>query len=133
MLEVKNLTKSFGQHKVLDNISFTARPGEVLGLLGPNGAGKTTTMKIITGFWPAQSGTVLIDDLEVGKNLLAIKQRLGYLPETVPLYNELKVYEYLKFIAGLRQLSGDETHQRLKEVIERCGLKTVVAQDISVL
>ncbi|MDO8593281.1 MAG: ATP-binding cassette domain-containing protein [bacterium] len=125
MIEIKNLTKKFGGRLVLDNLSFSAARGEILGFLGPNGAGKTTTMKIITSFWPATSGSVLIDGIDTAANSLASRKKIGYLPETVPLYEDMKVVEYLKFIAEIRGLAKSQIKPRLKEVAATCGLAKV--------
>ena len=133
MIEIKNLTKKFATNTVLDNISFTVNKGEVLGFLGPNGAGKTTTMKIITSFWPATSGEVKVDGLDVSQNSLAIRRRIGYLPETVPLYDDMRVYEYLKFIGQIRGLAKSEIKSRIKEVTQLCGLSKVIRQPIEEL
>lgn len=133
MIEIANLTKKFGEVTVLDSLSFTVKQGEILGFLGPNGAGKTTTMKILTGFWPANGGTVKIADLDLNKHGLALRQRIGYLPEHVPLYEDMKVYEYLKFVAEIRGLEADKIVTRLKEVAKSCGLTKVIGQPISEL
>jgi len=133
MIEIKNLTKKFGANTVLDNISFTVNKGEVLGFLGPNGAGKTTTMKIITSFWTPTSGSVKIDGLEVSAHSLTTRKKIGYLPETVPLYDEMKVLEYLRFIGQIRGLDKEQAKQRIKEVVQICGLAKVVHQLIEEL
>ena len=133
MIEINNLTKKFGSNVVLDNISFTVKKGEVLGFLGPNGAGKTTTMKIITSFWTPTAGEVKVAGLDVVKDSLAIRARIGYLPETVPLYDDMRVYEYLRFVAEIRGLAKDEITKRIKEVVEACGLNKVVRQPIEEL
>jgi len=85
MIEIKNLTKKFGNTVVLDNVNFEVKKGEILGFLGPNGAGKTTTMKIITSFWAPTSGKVIVDGIDVTENSLEARKKIGYLPETVPL------------------------------------------------
>lgn len=118
---------------MLDGISFSVNKGEVLGFLGPNGAGKTTTMKIITSFWSPTEGQVEIDGLNVGKNLLAIRKKIGYLPETVPLYDDMKVIEYLKFIAQIREVPKENIKNRIKEVAEQCGLTQVLNKPIDEL
>ncbi|MFA6171540.1 MAG: ATP-binding cassette domain-containing protein [Patescibacteria group bacterium] len=125
MIEIANLTKKLGNNTILDNLSFSVRKGEILGFLGPNGAGKTTTMKIITSFWAPTSGQVLIDGAEVVKNSLDIRSKIGYLPETVPLYEDMKVKEYLKFVAEIRRIPKEKTAGRIKEVVMACGLKEV--------
>jgi len=133
MIEITNLTKKFGDSLVLDNLSFSVGKREVLGFLGPNGAGKSTTMKIIASFWPATSGQVLIDGLNVAENSLATRKKIGYLPETVPLYDDMKVLEYLKFIAEIRGVEKHEIKTRIKEVAATCGLSKVLRQPIEEL
>ncbi len=133
MIEISNLVKKFGSQTVLNDISFSVRKGEILGFLGPNGAGKTTTMKIITSFWSPTGGKVVIDGKDVAENSILTRTKIGYLPETVPLYEEMRVFEYLKFIAEIRQIPKDEIKPRIKEVIEACGLKSVVRKSIDEL
>lgn len=133
MIEIKNLTKKFASETILDNLTFSVKKGEVLGFLGPNGAGKTTTMKIISGFWLATSGQVEIDGLDVGKDSLKIRKKIGYLPETVPLYDDMLVYEYLRFVGQVRGLSDSELKKRIKEVIEICGLKKIIKKSVDEL
>ncbi|KKR21879.1 MAG: ABC transporter related protein [Parcubacteria group bacterium GW2011_GWE2_39_37] len=133
MIEIKDLVKKFDHAKVLDHVSFSVKKGEILGFLGPNGAGKSTTMKIITSFWPSTSGSVEIDGINVDKDSLATRARIGYLPETVPLYDEMTVAEYLKFIAEVRSIEKDEISARIKEVVESCGLKKVLHRPIDEL
>lgn len=133
MIEIKNLTKKFGQNLVLDNLSFSVNTGEILGFLGPNGAGKSTTMKIITSFWPLTSGKVLVDGLDTAEDSLAARKKIGYLPETVPLYEDMRVFEYLKFIAEIRGLGKGEIKDRVKEVVLICGLGKVLRAPIEEL
>ncbi|MDP2736209.1 MAG: ATP-binding cassette domain-containing protein [bacterium] len=133
MIEIKNLTKNFGHNLVLDNLSFSVKKGEILGFLGPNGAGKSTTMKIITSFWTPNSGQVLIDGLDMAKDAILARKKIGYLPETVPLYEDMRVFEYLKFIAEIRGLSKSEIKDRVKEVVLICGLSKVLRQPIEEL
>ena len=104
MIEVKNLTKRYGGVKAVDDISFTAESGEVVGLLGPNGAGKSTTMNIITGYLGATSGTVLIDGIDILENPKGAKAKIGYLPEIPPLYQDMTVRRYLEFIFDLKRV-----------------------------
>jgi ABC-2 type transport system ATP-binding protein len=133
MIEIKNLTKKFGTNVVLDNISLSVKKGEILGFLGPNGAGKSTTMKIITSFWSPTEGTVMIDNLNVKENSLQTRQRIGYLPETVPLYEDMRVYEYLKFVAEVRGIEKDQIKNRIKSAINSCGLSKVIRRPIEEL
>lgn len=133
MIEVKNLVKKFGGNTVLDNISFSVKKGEILGFLGPNGAGKTTTMKIITSFWAPTAGKVEVAGIDTAKDSLESRAKIGYLPETVPLYEEMRTFEYLKFAAEIRGLAKGEIKQRIKEVVEACGLKKVIRQPIDEL
>jgi len=133
MIEISHLTKKIGRSVILDDISFSVRKGEVLGFLGPNGAGKSTTMKIITSFWSPTAGSVKIAGLDAATDSLATRRLIGYLPETVPLYEEMRVYEYLKFIAEIRGLEKDRIKDRLRAVAEQCGLRTVMRQSIEEL
>ncbi len=133
MIEIKNLTKRFGPNIALDNISFTVKKGEVLGFLGPNGAGKTTTMKIISSFWTPSSGSVEVEGLDVVKDSLKTRAKIGYLPETVPLYDDMRVYEFLRFVALIRKLPKDIIKKRIKEVVKICGLDKVIRQPIEEL
>jgi len=133
MIEIKNLTKKLGDNTILDNISFSVKKGEILGFLGPNGAGKTTTMKIITSFWSATEGSVLVDGLEVKDNSLKTRKKIGYLPENVPLYDDMKVSEYLKFAAEIRKIPKEKIKERIKEAVASCGLKDVYDRPIDEL
>lgn len=117
---LKHITKQFGAQKALDDISFEVKKGDVVGFLGPNGAGKSTTMKIITGYIPATSGQVWVNDLDVEINPLEIKRNIGYLPENNPLYYDMYVKEYLSFVAKIHRL--DQIPQKVKQVIEQVGL-----------
>jgi len=133
MIEIKNLSKKFDNNIILDDITFTVKKGEILGFLGPNGAGKTTTMKIITSFWSPSSGDVIIDGINITKDSISTRRKIGYLPETVPLYEDMRVYEYLRFVAEARGLSKTEVKNRIKEVVETCGLRDVIRQPIDEL
>lgn len=125
MIEVQNLTKAYGNFVAVKDVSFKAKDGEILGFLGPNGAGKTTTMRIISGFMPATSGTVLVDGLDIFAQSLEARRRIGYLPENPPLYNEMRVENYLRFAGRLRGMSRGDLEPALEHVIEVCGLKQV--------
>jgi len=133
MIEVVNLTKVFNNIPVVDNLSFSMKRGEVLGFLGPNGAGKTTTMKMITGYWPADGGVVTIDDKNISEDLCSAQRRIGYLPENNPLYEDMKVFEYLKYVAEIRDIIPDKQLDRIKQIAGRCGLNKVIGQQISQL
>ncbi|HRH21925.1 MAG TPA: ATP-binding cassette domain-containing protein [bacterium] len=133
MIEINAVSKNFAATTALSQISFQVRKGEVLGFLGPNGAGKTTTMKLITGFWQPDSGQILIDGLDVVTHANQSKRKIGYLPETVPLYDEMKVYEYLQFIASVRDILPDKILPRIKEVVEICNLHTVIGKSLDEL
>lgn len=119
-IEIQNVTKIYGEQKALDNVSFTAKKGEIMGFLGPNGAGKSTLMKIITCFIPPTEGTVKVNGFDVKENSLEVRKILGYLPEHNPLYLDMYVKEYLHFIAGVHKLKNKK--QRVSEVIDLVGL-----------
>lgn len=133
MIEINAVSKNFAATTALSQISFQVRKGEVLGFLGPNGAGKTTTMKLITGFWQPDSGQILIDGLDIVTHANESKRKIGYLPETVPLYDEMKVYEYLQFIANVRDILPDKVLPRIKEVVEICNLHNVIGKSLDEL
>lgn len=133
MIEIKNLTKKFGADVALAGVSFSVKKGEILGFLGPNGAGKTTTIKIITSFWAPSEGNVFVDGMNVSEESLKTREKIGYLPETVPLYDDMKVYEYLKFVAQIRGITKDKIAERIKEVVVACGLKDVISRPIEEL
>ena len=122
MIEVRGVSKSFGTMAALDSVSFSLSRGEILGFLGPNGAGKSTTMKIITTFLAPDQGTVTVDGIDVLEQPLAVRGRIGYLPENVPLYLDMNVQEYLTFVGRARGLSGAKLKERLGWCAEACGL-----------
>ncbi len=121
-LLIQNLTRLFGNQKAVDDISFSVNRGEIVGFLGPNGAGKSTTMKIATTFLPPSSGKVIVEGFDVTENAMAVKRITGYLPEHNPLYTDMFVHEYLRFIGGLYGLRGKILHTRVSEMIDQCGL-----------
>lgn len=125
MIEVSNLTKRYAGRTAVHDISFTVARGEIVGLLGPNGAGKSTTMRVLSGFMPATSGTVKVAGLDVFHDSDALRQRIGYMPENNPLYPEMRVLEYLKFRARLKGLGWAKSRERVKKVMDQCGLKDV--------
>lgn len=122
MIKVDNLTKKFAGTTALEDISFAVKPGEVVGFLGPNGAGKTTTMRILSGYLPATAGEVLIDGVSVARDSLEVRRRIGYLPENSPLYEEMRVNEYLRYRAALKGVPRKLKSKRIAEVKEMCGL-----------
>src|ERR1700712_1193987 len=119
-IEVKGLTKIYGEQKAVDDISFSAGKGEIVGFLGPNGAGKSTTMKIITGYLLADAGTATVCGIDVKSQPLETKKKIGYLPEANPLYYDMYVREYLDFIAGVHEIKNKKA--RIEEVIGTVGL-----------
>jgi len=133
MIRVNRLTKMYGDQAAVDTVSFEIANGEIVGFLGPNGAGKTTTMKIITCFMPATSGTVEVDGLDVFDHSFEVRKKIGYLPETAPLYPEMNVLEYLEFVQAVRRMPIAKRRSRLKDMIELCGLGDVVYKDIGEL
>jgi ABC-2 type transport system ATP-binding protein len=133
MIEVHGLTKTYGSERAVNAISFQVRQGEVLGFLGPNGAGKTTTMKVITCYLPPTEGTVLVDGLDVRKDSIEIRRKIGYLPEHTPLYHDMTVYGYLSFVADMRGVAADQRTGRIAEMADVCGLGTVLGKRIETL
>lgn len=133
MIEVQNLTKSYGAVQALRDISFSLQEGEIVGLLGPNGAGKTTTIKILTGYIQPDSGEVRIDGLDVLTHTKEIQQRLGYLPESAPLYPELSIQRYLLMMADLREIPTDEQLERISEAVYATNLADHLTRPIGEL
>ena len=122
MIEVQGVSKRFGQTVALDEVSLGVEARSVLGFLGPNGAGKSTAMKIITTFLAPDAGTVRVDGLDVSEHPLKVRRKIGYMPENVPLYDDMRVHEYLAFVGASRGLSGGRLAARLEWVAEACGL-----------
>ena len=133
MIEVRKLVKNFGNLRAVDNITFEVEQGQVLGFLGPNGAGKSTTMKIITGFIPPTSGTVIVGGKDIGEDSISVRRQIGYLPENAPSYTEMNVKEFLRFIAEVRGLSGAERNRAVERVVEITSLQEVLHQIIDTL
>ncbi|MES2689461.1 MAG: gliding motility-associated ABC transporter ATP-binding subunit GldA [Bacteroidota bacterium] len=131
-IQVEKLTKIYGQQRALDEISFEAKQGEILGFLGPNGAGKSTTMKILTCYIPQTSGVAKICGFDVSTRAMDVKKNIGYLPELNPLYTDMFVKEYLQFIADVQQI-GKGSKKRVEEMIERVGLTVERKKKISQL
>lgn len=132
-IEIKNLTKIYGNQKALNDVSLTASQGEIVGLLGPNGAGKSTMMKIITCFIPPTSGEVKVCGFDIFEQPMQIRSLIGYLPEQNPLYLDLYVRESLEFIAGLHHIKGKEKKQRVERMVELVGLTKEVNKKIGAL
>ena len=133
MIKTQNLVKNYDGLLAVDNLTFSVEPGEVLGFLGPNGAGKSTTMRMIAGFVTPTSGSASICGFDVASDPVAAKAMLGYLPEGAPLYGEMTVGAFLKFVADLRGLEGEHRQQRLAHVIDRLQLGSVYEQTIETL
>lgn len=125
MIEVKNVTKKYGKVKAVDNISFTINDGEIVGLLGPNGAGKSTTMNMLTGFIEQTSGTIIIDNYDMLKKPKKAKKEIGYMPEGVPLYTDLTVKEFVRYMAEIKKVDRKERKEKVEKIIEQTGLKDV--------
>ncbi|MCD6579603.1 ATP-binding cassette domain-containing protein [bacterium] len=123
MIEIQNISKHFGNLIAVNDVTFMVNRGEIVGFLGPNGAGKTTTMRMITGFFPADKGKVLIDGIDISENPLEAKRRIGYLPENAPLYEDMTVTEYLNFIGEARQIPNLKS--RIQGTISMVGLEKV--------
>ena len=133
MINVKNLTKMYGEQKAVDDITFEVQKGEILGFLGPNGAGKTTTMRLITCYMLPTAGTVEVEGLDIHEDSLAIREKIGYLPEMAPLYLDMNMVDYLKYIADLRNIPKAKQRERISEMIEVCGLKVELHKNIDQL
>jgi len=130
MIQIDNLSKNYGDVQAVDSISFSLSDGEIVGFLGANGAGKSTTLKMITGYISPTSGNVHIGDKNIIDDCIDIQKMVGYLPELNPLYAEMKVHEYLKFHASIREISGNEFTEALKRVVRECSLQGVVHRTI---
>ncbi len=125
MIEVKNVTKKYGSFKAVDDISFEVNDGEIVGFLGPNGAGKSTTMNMITGFIDTTEGEIIINGNDISKKPRKAKKQIGYMPEGVPLYNDLTVKEFVNYMAELKLVNARHRQEKVEKVIEETGLKEV--------
>lgn len=125
MIEVKNVTKKYGNFVAVDNISFTVNDGEVVGFLGPNGAGKSTTMNMITGFIEPTDGTIIVNGFDTSKQSIKAKQEIGYMPEGVPLYTDLTVKEFVTYMAELKKVPHKEKKERVANVLRETGIEDV--------
>lgn len=123
MIEVEHLSKIYGTTPGIQDVTFSVEPGEIVGFLGPNGAGKTTTMRILAGYLPATSGTARIAGYDVHENSLAVRQRIGYLPETPPLYPEMTVEGFLYFVARIKSVPAGDRSRQVTAAIKRCNLQ----------
>ena len=133
MIEVKELTKSYGPTLAVNQVSFDAHAGEVVGFIGPNGAGKTTTMRILTCYLTADAGSATVAGYDVLEHAIDVRKNVGYLPESAPLYLDMGVVEYLKFMAEVREIPKSQRKERLRMVVEICGLEGVIQKDIGEL
>ncbi|WP_218311910.1 ABC transporter ATP-binding protein [Alteromonas antoniana] len=130
MIAVKNLSRYFDKFKAVDGLSFDIKAGDIVGFLGPNGAGKSTTMKMLTGFLPASEGTIHINDADISKHSKSVQKIIGYLPEGAPAYGDMTVYQFLLFIAQIRELKGKRKHERIAEVVAQLELQAVLDRPI---
>ncbi|GAB6886521.1 ATP-binding cassette domain-containing protein [Desulfothermus okinawensis JCM 13304] len=133
MIEVKDLSKYYNNFLALDKISFQVSNGEIVGLLGPNGAGKTTTLRLLTGYLEPSSGSIKVKGYKVPDDYVEIKSTMGYLPESVPIYKNLMVYEYLTFVGSLRGIEKKQLIKQIKTVATRCQIKEILDKDIGEL
>ena len=131
MIHVSDLAKNYGSVEAVKSISFDLLDGEIIGFLGANGAGKTTTLKMMTGYLVPTEGSIKVNDLDIIDDIHEIQKQIGYLPELNPLYIEMRVYEYLEFLATIRNISGRGFKDALARVVEQCGLRGVVHKTIS--
>ncbi len=133
MIEASALTKRYGSLRALDKVSFEVHRGEVVGFLGPNGAGKSTTMRILTCFISASAGTAKVHGYDVFDDPLEVRKRIGYLPQRAPLYQDMSVWEYLRFVADMRGLDESTFKKRMKGIVDVCGLAQVLGKNIGAL
>jgi len=133
MIQVDHLTKYFKDFCAVDGISLTIRKGEILGLLGPNGAGKTTTLRMLTGYFKPTRGTIKVKEFDTRDHPLEVKQLMGYLPESAPLYHNMLVFDYLDYVAGIRGISKDKRLSRIRELCDLCGLHNIMHKTINEL
>lgn len=130
MIEVSHVSRNFGTFRAVNDVSFSIPKGQIVGLLGPNGAGKTTTMRMITGFLAPSNGKIFIDGIDISENPVKCKEKIGYMPESAPLYGDMIVEDYLKYIANLH---GENPDEKVPLLCEECGLKEVMSKNISEL
>jgi ABC-2 type transport system ATP-binding protein len=130
MIQVEDLTKYYGDLCAVDHVSLDIKTGEILGLLGPNGAGKTTILRMLTGFLRPTNGAIRIKDYAIDEKPLEIKRIIGYLPESAPLYRDMLVYDYLSYVADIREIEAKTKFARIRNMAELCGLNNVRHQPI---
>ena len=133
MIQIQGLTKYYGELCAVDNLSLDIKTGEILGLLGPNGAGKTTLLRMLTGFLRPTEGTVRVKDYSIDEDPLEIKKLMGYLPESAPLYKDMRVFDYLSYVADIRNIEADDKFARIRNMADLCGLNGVMHQPIGEL
>lgn len=133
MIEVENLIKEYGEFRAIDNISFSVGKGEILGFLGPNGAGKTTVMRILTCFFPPTKGKAIVAGFDCFEDSLNVRKRIGYLPQRVPLYEDMKVRDYLRFVAAIKGTPAKEVNRKADKVMDDCGLNDVSGKLINTI
>ncbi len=133
MIHADHLTKYYKDFCAVDGISLDIRKGEILGLLGPNGAGKTTTLRMLTGFFKPTRGTIKVKEFDTDTHPLEVKQLIGYLPESAPLYHNMLVYDYLDYVARIRGIEKDRRLRRIRELCEICGLHNIMHKTINAL
>ena len=133
MIEVSNLSKRYGRHLAVKDVSFSVGRGEIVGFLGPNGAGKTTTIRMLTGFLPPSGGAASVAGFDVFRQSIEARKRIGYMPENVPLYDDMRVREYLTFRGRIKGLSNAEARRRVAHVVDTCGLDAVKRKMIKTL
>jgi ABC-2 type transport system ATP-binding protein len=131
VIKVTKLSKNYGSVNAVQSISFELKDGEIIGFLGANGAGKTTTLKMITGYLVPSAGSITVNDMDIIEDTHEIQKQIGYLPELNPLYTEMRVYDYLEFLAGIRKIKGKQFKEAFARVVEQCGLRGVVHKSIS--
>jgi len=131
VIKVTELSKNYGSVKAVQSISFDLHDGEIVGFLGANGAGKTTTLKMMTGYLVPSKGSIEVNGMNILDDIHNIQKQIGYLPELNPLYSEMRVYDYLEFLAGIREISGKNFKEALARVVEQCGLNGVIHKNIS--
>lgn len=133
MIQLSQVTKSYNHVKAVDDVTLSIPKGQILGFLGPNGAGKTTTMRMLTCYMPPTAGSITVDGLDTTEQSLEVRKKIGYLPEMAPVYQDINVLDYLNYVSDLRRISADKRRQRIREIVDRCGLREVLHKDVGQL